>query len=110
MERANSGTRPADAMGPVHEGTTSSELPIGLQTKFENRNSQRRGRVSIFQFRVSVFANRQSLVPQRHNGINLRRPAGGQVAGDEGHDGEDADGQRERQGVVRGEPEEKLLE
>jgi hypothetical protein len=54
-------------------------------SKFEKRNSTTESRFSDFDFRVSflgqsTIANQQSLVPQRHHGIDLRRPAGRDVA------------------------------
>jgi hypothetical protein len=69
------------------------KLKIG-KSKAETRRSKFDLPPPVFEFRVSIFVtganrqsaieNRQSLVPQRHHGIDLGCPARGDVAGQPG--------------------------
>ena len=68
--------------GPLR---ANCRLACKRNSKIETRNSKNEIRLLSRDFRISIFefrfsANRQSLVPQRHHGIDLRRPAGRDVA------------------------------
>ena len=110
------GTSPeAHSLGFARAAWPTSELPIAdcrltrkdRNSKIETGKSKLEIQVPTGEFRISVFdfrfwaiVNRQSLVPQRHHGIDLRCPPGGNENRDYGDRRQQDRYRHESRGVI----------